>query len=63
MPGSHTPHSPTCACHASGRPHGVFERVTDVQAAVTFGGGSTIEYPGLALFGSAAKYPASTHFW
>ena len=30
---------------------------------VTLGGGSTIEYPGFALSGSATKYPESTHPW
>src|ERR1700738_5053541 len=30
---------------------------------VTFGGGSTIEYAGLLLAGSAVKYPASSQLW
>ena len=30
---------------------------------VTFGGGSTIEYAGFPLAGSAVKYPASTQPW
>ena len=51
-----------CIRAAGGSCPGAFaERVADVQAPVTFGGGITMQYGGLSVGACAWKYPRSIH--